>query len=185
MWVLRRSDGDAAGFRLKYTQLTLNWPAPITGPAYGRVFIWSTRMYSPRTMFFSHFTTTAMAFLSVSRSVYRPPCKRTNFSGKKKRGNYPAPRRLSGDPRSAGSFSVVFIACAVFLYSRSQRARMRHPRVSGVPASRPSIGKLIVRSTRVIHAARLFLIVYFHRCYLSVPLVIARYNYPSPENCSR
>ena len=27
------SNDDAAGFRLKYTQLTLNWPAPIMGPA--------------------------------------------------------------------------------------------------------------------------------------------------------
>lgn len=49
------SNDDAAGFRLKYTQLTLNWPAPIMGPAYRRVFIRSTRMYGRPALFLPSF----------------------------------------------------------------------------------------------------------------------------------
>lgn len=37
------NDDNAPGFKLKYTQLILNWLAPIIDLE--RVFIWSTRMY--------------------------------------------------------------------------------------------------------------------------------------------
>lgn len=63
------SNDDAAGFRLKYTQLTLNWPAPIMGPAYRRVFIRSTRMYGRAALFFPRFTTRRRSWLASGTQI--------------------------------------------------------------------------------------------------------------------
>ena len=63
------SNDDAAGFSLKYTQLTLNWPAPIMGPAYRRVFIRSTRMYGRPALFFPRFTTRRRSWLASGTQI--------------------------------------------------------------------------------------------------------------------